>query len=102
MVPKCGFCSLPELGEAFEAGAMPDSAAAVYEEYLEIKDLFRSQQDNLNLPRALLGLGRSHEAMGRPDRAADYYRRLLRLWADSDPELAPRVLELRSKVDQLM
>jgi tetratricopeptide (TPR) repeat protein len=102
MAPKCTFCSLPELGEAFEAGAMPDSAVAVYDEYLGLKDLFRSQQDNLNLPRVLLGLGRSWEAMGRPDRAAVYYRRLLTLWADPDPELAPRVMELRSKVEQPM
>ena len=101
MAAKCTLCVLPELGEAFEAAAMPDSAVATYEEYLEADDLFRAQRDKVNLPKVLLGLGRSHEALGRPDRAADYYRRLVELWTDPDPELGSRVAALRSTLEEL-
>jgi len=100
--PYCEFCGLPEMGEAFEAAAMPDSAVATYEGYLEIKALFRSQNDNVKLHRVLLGLGRSYEALGQPDRAADYYRWLLDLWADADPGLRPRVEDLQAKLRALV
>ncbi len=101
MVAKCKLCNLPELAEAFETAAMPDSALAVYESYLETRDFFRSQRDNLNLPRVLLGLGRSHEALGDRDQAAVYYRWLLDLWAEPDAALVPRVEELRLKLEGL-
>jgi len=101
LAPKCDFCGLPEMGEAFEAAAMPDSAVAAYEGYLEKKALFRSQNDNVRLHRALLGLGRSYEALGQPGRAADHYRWLLDLWSDADPGLRPRVEELRRRLGAL-
>jgi tetratricopeptide (TPR) repeat protein len=101
LVPKCDLCSLPEIGEAFEAASMPDSAVAAYEAYLESKTLFRSRNDNVKLHRVLLGLGRSYEAMGQPERAADHYRWLLELWSDADPGLQPRVEELREKLGAL-
>jgi tetratricopeptide (TPR) repeat protein len=101
MVPKCYLCGLPELGEAMEAAAMPDSAVASFEEYLDAKALFRSQFDNMKLHRALLGLGRSHEALGQPERAGDYYLWLLDLWSDADPALASRVNELEMKLAAL-
>jgi tetratricopeptide (TPR) repeat protein len=100
-VPRCYFCGLPELGEAFEAAALPDSAVASYEEYLGVKGLFRSQQDNTRLHRVLLGLGRSHEALGEPERAGDYYQWLYELWSEADQGLQPRVAELRRKLTAL-
>ncbi len=100
--PYCEFCGLPEMGEAFEAAAMPDSAVATYEGYLEIDALFRSQTDNVKLHRVLLGLGRSYEVLGQPDRAAEYYRWLLGLWTDADPGLQPRVEDLQAKLRALV
>lgn len=101
LVPQCDFCGLPEMGEAFEAAAMPDSAAASYEGYLGIKALFRSGNDNVRLHRALLGLGRSYEALGQRERAAEYYSWLLDLWSEADPGLQPRVEEVRTKLGAL-
>jgi hypothetical protein len=89
------------MGEAFEAAALPDSAVAVYEGYLETNALFRSQFDNLGLHRVLLGLARSYEALGRPEESAVQYRRLLNLWAEADPGLQPRVEELRRTLSTL-
>ncbi|MGD2123490.1 MAG: hypothetical protein PVJ76_17180, partial [Gemmatimonadota bacterium] len=101
LVPKCYLCGLPELGEAMEALAMPDSAVAGFQGYLEGRALFRSQQDAVKLHRALLGLGRSHEALGQSEAAADYYRWLLTLWSDADPDLASRVSELEERIAAL-
>ncbi|MFH1762995.1 MAG: hypothetical protein ABIF09_02280 [Gemmatimonadota bacterium] len=101
LAPTCEFCGLPEVGEAFEAAAMPDSAVVSYEGYLEIKALFRSLNDNVRLHRVLLGLGRSYEALGQRERAADHFRWLLGLWSEADPGLQPRVEELREKLDSL-
>ncbi len=98
LVPKCHFCGVPELGEALEAASQPDSAVAVYEEYLNVKALFRSQEDNVKLHRVLLGLGRSYQALGQPERAGDYYQWLLDLWSDPEPTMALVVDELRAKL----
>jgi tetratricopeptide (TPR) repeat protein len=96
--PSCELCGLVELGEAFEAGAQPDSAVAVWEGYLEKDVLFRSEMDDMGLHRVLLGLGRSYEALGRPDRAADNIGRLLDLWAGVDPGLEFRVQAIRGEL----
>jgi tetratricopeptide (TPR) repeat protein len=99
--PKCTLCGLPELGEAFEAASMPDSAVVRFEEYLEADAIFRSQVDNRGLHRALLGLGRSYEAAGQPERAADYYDWLLDLWSGADPALQTHIREVQGKVRSL-
>jgi tetratricopeptide (TPR) repeat protein len=98
LAPKCDFCGMPGLGEAYEAAAQPDSAVAVYQEYLDAKVLFRSQTDNVNLHRVLLGLARSYEALGDNERAAEHYGRVLGLWSGADSALNPRVQEIRRKL----
>jgi tetratricopeptide (TPR) repeat protein len=96
--PKCQLCGLVELGEAFEAAAQPDSAVAVWEDYLGRDVLFRSESDGMGLHRVLLGLGRSYETLGRPELAVDYIERLLDLWSGADPGLGPQIEALRAKV----
>jgi tetratricopeptide (TPR) repeat protein len=101
LAPECKLCGLAELGEAFEAAALPDSAVAAYREYLDTPALFRSQFDNPRIHRVYLGLGRSHEALGEPDLASDCYSRLLALWDGADSALRPRIQAIRSKVSTL-
>lgn len=101
LAPNCLFCGLPDLGVAYEAASKPDSALSTYQEYLSIPGLFRSQNDNVRLHRVLLGLGRSHEALGQPDVAARYFGRVVDLWADADPALEPRIRRLRARVEAL-
>lgn len=98
LAPLCDLCGLVEMGEAFEAAAMPDSAVAVWEGYLEVNGLFRSQRDNIGLHRVLLGLGRSYEVLGQPDRAEEYYLWFLDLWSGADPGLRPRVEDIGRRV----
>ncbi|MGW8266041.1 MAG: tetratricopeptide repeat protein [Longimicrobiales bacterium] len=101
LAAECDLCWLPEMGEAFEAAALPDSAMATYEGYLRAPVLFRSQDDDVNLHRVLLGLGRSHEGLGETELAIRYYRRLLDLWSEADPGMQPRVERLRRRVEGL-
>jgi predicted Zn-dependent protease len=101
VVPDCKLCVLVEMGEAFEAASMPDSAAAAFKAYLDADVLFRSQFDNARLHRALLGLSRSHEALNQPDRAAEYYIRVLALWSNADPSLRSRVEGIQARIAAL-
>jgi tetratricopeptide (TPR) repeat protein len=101
LVRECELCGLVELGEAFEAAAMPDSAAVAFDAYLEAHTLFRSQFDNSRLHRALLGLARSYEALDQPDRAAEYYGRVLNLWSTAEAPLRSRVEGIRARVGAL-
>jgi tetratricopeptide (TPR) repeat protein len=101
VVPNCKLCVLVEMGEAFEAASMPDSAAAAFQTYLDADVLFRSQFDNARLHRALLGLSRSHEALNQPDRAAEYYIRVLALWSNADPSLRSRMEGIQARIAAL-
>jgi tetratricopeptide (TPR) repeat protein len=101
VVPTCPLCGLLELGEAYEAAAMPDSALTTYQAYLETGSLFRAQMDNLRLHRANLGMARSYEALGQTELAMNSYIRQLELWAQADPGLGFRIRGLIDKVQAL-
>jgi len=98
LVPDCPLCGLLEMGEAYEAASMPDSAALKYQEYLDSPVLFRAQTDGSKLHRALLGLARCDETLGRTDRASEVYQRQAALWENADPGLQPRVRVLGDKI----
>jgi len=100
-VPKCVLCGLLELGEAFEAASMPDSAAVAYQDYLDAPALFRARSDGMRLHRAVLGLARAHDLLGDPATALAYYQRQLDLWNQADPGLQPRLLFLASRIVEL-
>jgi hypothetical protein len=55
----------------------------------------------LFIPLTDLALGRTYEAAGKPDSAAQRYRRFLRLWDKSDPELQGRVTQARLALEEL-
>ena len=52
-------------------------------------------------PSVLVQLGELYEERGEPERAADYYDRLVQLWHDADPELLPQVETARSAAARL-
>ncbi len=100
-LPACALCVLPEIGEAHERLGQLDSAAAVYQRYLETPVLFRSSQDNTSLPLILRRLAALHERLGRRPEAAVYYGRFIELWANAEPELQPWVREARERLTEL-
>jgi DNA-binding CsgD family transcriptional regulator/tetratricopeptide (TPR) repeat protein/TolB-like protein len=100
-------------------GNMPDSRKTLYEFTLALareeagefagaaaayEQVMSSAGDRLMsgdyYPRALLGLARMEERLGRPARALESYRTFLALWKDADPG-RPENAEARERLDIL-
>jgi tetratricopeptide (TPR) repeat protein len=96
LVESCVLCVLPELGEAYAAVGQHREAVASLTEYVKAPVLKRAGTDNIVLHEVLIGLAESHEALGEAEKAGEYYRWILDLWSDADPELQPRIEELRA------
>jgi tetratricopeptide (TPR) repeat protein len=100
--PGCSICDLTEIGMAHDLAGQPDSAIASLEQYLETPFLYRSGIDNLNLPVVLIRLGELYEQQGNRERAIEYYNRFVDLWQDAEPQLQPRVSEIRNRIARLV
>jgi tetratricopeptide (TPR) repeat protein len=97
----CQTCGDPEIGFAFDRMEMADSTIAVYEHYLDTPEPFKWGQDGWELARILRRLGELYEARGDRVKAAGYYQRFVNEWKDADPELQPRVAEIRQRLARL-
>ena len=80
---------------------MADSAIASFERYLDTPQLTRSAHDATYLAHVLQRLGELYDAKGDRAKAIDYYGRVAELWRNADPELQPRVAELRRRTELL-
>jgi tetratricopeptide (TPR) repeat protein len=98
----CLTCRDPEIGLAFDRLEQADSTIAVYEHYVNTPDPGRWTLDGWELARILRRLGELHEAKGNREKAIDYYQRFLAEWKDADPELQPRVTEIRQRLARLV
>jgi tetratricopeptide (TPR) repeat protein len=78
-----------------------DSAIAAGERYLTNSDDGRLQQDGLILAGIHQRLGEMYEAKGDADRALTHYQAFVDLWKNADPELQPRVQDVRARVARL-
>ena len=99
----CAECVSVRLGLAYDQANMPDSAIANYEEYLATPDPNRLDSD-LDLffrTRVWRRLGELYEAKGDRAKAAAYYEKFVRMWANADPDLQPQVSELRARLARL-
>jgi tRNA A-37 threonylcarbamoyl transferase component Bud32/tetratricopeptide (TPR) repeat protein len=99
----CGIVCLSfNLGRAFDAAQMPDSAIAMYERYIATPFSMRWQIiDPLALAGTHKRLGELYEAKGERQQAAEHYVRFIELWKNADPEFQPHVAEVRRKLARL-
>jgi tetratricopeptide (TPR) repeat protein len=97
----CLTCLDPEVGFAFDRLNMADSTIAAYEHFLTAPDPIRWDSDSWELARILRRLGELYEAKGDRQKAVSYYQRFVNEWKDADPELQPRVTEIRQRVARL-
>jgi tetratricopeptide (TPR) repeat protein/tRNA A-37 threonylcarbamoyl transferase component Bud32/TolB-like protein len=88
-------------GRAFDRANEPDSAIAMYEQYLHASSIDRLANDALMLPVAQRRLGELYEARGDRARAALHYAAFIDLWKGADPDLQPQVAEVRQRVARL-
>jgi len=80
---------------------MVDSAIAAGERYLALNEPFRLQNDAVFRAGILQRLGEMHEAKGNVDKALTHYQAFVELWKDADPELQPRVRDVRGRIERL-
>jgi tetratricopeptide (TPR) repeat protein len=97
---QCGVVCLSfNLGRAFDAAEMPDSAIAMYERYIATPNAIRWETiDYLALAGAQKRLGELYEAKGERQKAALHYMRFVELWTNADPEFQPRVAEVKRRL----
>jgi tetratricopeptide (TPR) repeat protein len=99
----CGTCFYANLGRAFDLAEMPDSAIATFERSLSTPfwNRYQLRGDPTNLAGTYKRLGELYEAKGDKQKAASYYTKFVDLWKSADPELQPRVAEVRRKLARL-
>ena len=102
-VEGCSICIYMALGRAFDQAQIPDSAIANLERYLAAPSWYRPklEGDGLYLAPAYKRLGELYEAKGDRATAASYYSKFVDLWSGADPELQPRVRDVRTRLVRL-
>ena len=91
-----------QTGRAFDAGNQPDSAIAMFEQYLRSNDAFsRMIDDEVALPIIQRRLGELYDAKGDRARAVSHYSAFVKLWKNADPELQPQVADVRKRIARL-
>lgn len=88
------------LGDAFDLAGQADSAIVYYERFVRLPDpwpMFRAQF----VAGAHKRLGELYDARGDSGRAEAHYQFFVDLWKDADPELQPKVREVRTRLAQL-
>ena len=78
-----------------------DSAIAAGEEYLSVTSAARLGSDALFLAGIRQRLGEMYEAKGNIDKALAHYTAFVELWKNADPELQPRVRDVRGRIERL-
>ena len=97
----CQTCDVPQLAQAYDLGGKPDSAIAVFERYVQNRQLNRLGTDATFLGPSLKRLGELYDAKGDRDNAAKQYARFVDLWKGADPELQKSVAEVRGRLAKL-
>ena len=88
-------------GRAFDRANMPDSAIAMFEQYLHCQTIDRPANDIVNLPLVQRRLGELYEAKGDRTRAAAHYAAFVDLWKNADPDLQPQVADVRKRLAEV-
>ncbi len=97
----CTTCALPHIAQSYDLAGQVDSALAVYERYFAADDPFRFNIDQYFLAAARKRAGELYEARGDRQKALTHYLAFIRLFERADPELQPRVAEVRARVARL-
>ena len=86
---------------AFDAAGQPDSAIAMYEQFLRAPMVDRIANDIVALPLAQRRLGELYAAKGDRTHAVEHYTAFADLWKNADSALQPQVAEVRKKLASL-
>jgi tetratricopeptide (TPR) repeat protein len=97
----CWTCMPPLIANAWDLANQPDSAIAAYETFLTRSDFTRFLRDRLYLATTHRRLGELYEARSERQKALSHYLAFVDLWKNADPELQPKVAEVRQRITRL-
>ena len=97
----CRVCNLPLIAQAYDRLGNADSAIAVFTRFVETPAPGRVYTDGDYLGGAYKRLGELYEAKGDRQRALGFYMKFVNLWSKADPELQPKVAEVRARIERL-
>jgi eukaryotic-like serine/threonine-protein kinase len=107
----CMVCLSVNLARAFDAAHQSDSAIANYEKFLStpygeridvpLFSAFADQVDPVYLAGVRRRLGELYEAKGDTAKAVAQYRAFVEQWKNAEPELQPRVAEVKRRIEAL-
>ena len=97
----CLSCALPEMANAWDLAGQPDSAITYFERYLTVADPYRPGQDQWYLAGTHKRLGELYEARGDREKALSNYLQFVEIWKNADPELQPKVAQVRARIARL-
>ena len=101
-VGQCTTCALPLIAIAYDYAQQPDSTIAVFTRYVESTSISgRLGGDGFFLAGSYKRLGELWQAKGDRAKAARYYTKFLELWKDADPDLQPKVTDVRKRLAHL-
>ena len=86
---------------AFDRLGRADSAIATGEAFVSGTHFDRIGQDAIYLAGIRQRLGEMYEEKGNVDKALTHYQAFVDLWKDADPELQPRVRDVRGRIERL-
>jgi eukaryotic-like serine/threonine-protein kinase len=100
----CPVCMLPAIGRAYDLGGNADSAIAVFSRFADQR--YAGYAYDPSVPATygagvIKRLGELYEAKGDRQKAATYYAKFIELWQNADPELQPKVAEVRKRLARL-
>jgi tetratricopeptide (TPR) repeat protein len=97
---ECGTCATPWLARAFDMAGQTDSVVASFTRFVD-RPSSSLWYDAAHAAHAYERLGEIWEQRGDPQKAAQYYARLLSIMKEPDPELRSRVDDARSALERL-
>ncbi|PYP76684.1 MAG: hypothetical protein DMD35_17900 [Gemmatimonadetes bacterium] len=98
----CTFCTPAYIGVAYDRANMTDSAIVYLERFIAVPSSGRIGLDRWLLAPAHKRLGELYEAKGDNARAVTHYTEFVRLWEHADPDMQPKVAEVRARLERLM
>jgi tetratricopeptide (TPR) repeat protein len=105
----CVTCIWPREAHAYDLAGQPDSAIALFSRYVESTDAGKAANpwdqgtsaDASYLAASYQRLGELWEQKNDRAKAARYYQKFVELWKNADPELQPKVADVRRRLARL-
>jgi hypothetical protein len=97
----CAECVAASRFLAFDRLGQIDSAIAAGEAFLKVISLTNAFNEAVYRPGILQRLGELYEAKKIPYKAVPKYEEFVELWKKADPELQPRVRDVRGRLERL-